>query len=273
MIETVQNNLSCLLNILKFNVENNILFFRITSDLIPFASHLVNQFDWNNYFKDTFSEIGHFVKAHNVRISMHPDQFIVLNSPDEGVFKRSVAEIHYHAQVLDAMNLGNDAKIQLHVGGVYGDKQRSIERFASRFSQLPNTVKKRLVIENDDRLYTVRDCMNIHAVTGIPILFDTFHHQINGSAENFNEAINLVIDTWKPVDGILMVDYSSQSIGYRKGNHAESIDLNDFEKFLKLTSPYDFDIMLEIKDKEASALKAVQLVSNNPQFNIESQIE
>ena len=266
LIETVKNNLSCLLNILKFNVENNLLFFRITSDLIPFASHPVNQFDWINYFKDTFGEIGHFIKAHNIRISMHPDQFIVLNSPDEGVFKRSVAELAYHAQLLDAMNLENDAKIQLHVGGVYRHKQKSIERFALRFSQLPDTVQSRLVIENDDRPYTLQDCISLHAMTGIPILFDSFHHQTNSSGEDFEKAIALITDTWNSDDGIPMVDYSSQSIGNRKGNHAESIDLDDFQTFITVTSPYDFDIMLEIKDKEASALIAIETVKNDPHF-------
>ncbi len=266
LVETVENNLSCLLKILKFNVENAILFFRITSDLVPFASHPINWIDWASHFKEELREIGGFIKANNVRISMHPDQFNVLNSPDENVFERTVAELSYHAQVLDTMNLGEDAKIQLHVGGVYGDKARSMDRYVSRVGQLPKAVRQRLVIENDDRLYTLQDCVSLSSEVGIPVIFDTFHHQLNGSGEGVQEAMVLVGPTWKSVDGIPMVDYSSQSAGQRRGHHAESLDSSDFQQFLHQTSPHDFDIMLEIKDKEASALKAIETLIPDDRF-------
>jgi len=266
LVETVENNLSCLLQILKFNVENDILFFRITSDLVPFASHPINRVDWVSRFAARFQQIGSYIRANNMRISMHPDQFNVLNSPDENVFERTVAELSYHAQVLDTMNLEEDAKIQLHAGGVYGDRARSMDRFVSRVEQLPKAVRRRLVIENDDRLYTLQDCVSLSSGVGIPVIFDTFHHQLNGSGEGLQEAMALVGPTWKPVDGIPMVDYSSQSPGQRRGHHAESLDSIDFQQFLHQTSPHDFDVMLEIKDKEQSALKATETLTSDNRF-------
>ncbi len=266
LIETIQNNLDCLLKILKFNIDHNILFFRITSDLIPFASHPINTFNWIELFDSRFKEVGNFIREHNVRISMHPDQFNIVNARDIEIFRRTVAELEYHALVLDAMQLDRTAKMQIHVGGIYGNKSESMNRFVERYARLPGTVRDRLVIENDDHLYSLADCLNISRQTGIPVLLDTFHHQLNCSGESVGEAIQGVSSTWTAADGLPMVDYSSQGAGDRKGNHAESIDLEDFTQFLSRTKPYDFDVMLEIKDKEASALKAVAIVGEDERF-------
>lgn len=263
LIKTVENNLRCLMEVLEFNVKQNILFFRVTSDLVPFASHPVCKFNWQEHFKKQFEIIGDFIKKHDIRISMHPDQFVLINSLDCKVFKNSVKELVYHAQVLDSLRLDSTAKIQIHVGGVYADKERSSERFISRFESLDEIIRKRLVIENDDKNYCLKDCLHISAETGIPVLFDVFHHEVNNSGETLKEAFKLFTKTWKDENGLPMVDFSSQKVGERKGKHAETIDLQQFEKFLEETKPYNFDVMLEIKDKEKSALKAIKVASHD----------
>jgi UV DNA damage endonuclease len=260
LIVTVENNLNCLMKMLTFNVDHTLLFFRITSDLVPFASHPINRFDWQGYFKRTFEELGDFVKTQGIRISLHPDQFTLINSVNTEVFERSVKELLYHAEVLDLMELDTTAKIQLHVGGVYGDKATSIQRFINRFDALDDRIQRRLVIENDDRLYTLQDCLQIHADTGIPVLFDMYHHKLNNTGETVREAFELFTKTWSEEDGVPMVDYSSQEQGARSGKHAESIGVDQFTQFIEATNEFDFDIMLEIKDKEASALKAVNVL-------------
>jgi UV DNA damage endonuclease len=265
--ETVENNLDCLLKVLRFNEEHKILFFRITSDLVPFASHPVNTFNWQDYFRFEFEEIGDFIRKNRIRISMHPDQFTLINSVDNDIFKRSCKELAYHAQILDLMTLDFSAKIQVHVGGVYGDKMRSMERFVRRYFQLEDRIRRHLVIENDDRLFNLPDCIRINGETQLPVLLDVFHHRINGKGETVNEAVCLSRETWnEKKDGVPMVDYSSQRIGGSARQHAESIDLCRFEDFLKETSPVDFDVMLEIKDKEKSALEAVKAASRDPRF-------
>jgi UV DNA damage endonuclease len=257
--QTVRNNLDCLCKTLDFNVKNNLLFFRITSDLVPFASHPICRFNWQKHFEKEFSEIGENVKTHNVRISMHPDQFTVINSPDDKVFENSCKELAYHTSVLDMMGLDVSEKIQIHVGGVYKDKEKSMRRFVERFDNLEETLARRLVIENDDRLYSLKDCLRISERATIPVLFDVFHHEINSSGETLKEAFTLFTRTWNKKDGIPMVDYSSPSNCGTPRKHAESIDLRHFELFLKETMPFDFDVMLEIKDKEKSAMKAEQV--------------
>jgi len=266
MITTISNNLLCLKKILQYNINHNIFFFRISSDLVPFASHPICIFKWQHYFKNDFKEIGEIINQNKIRISMHPDQFIVLNSIKEDVVKRSINELIYHAEVLDLFNLDFSAKIQLHIGGAYGDKKRSMQRFIDNYLTLNEKIKKRLIIENDDKIYSVKDCLMISEKTHIPVLFDTFHHCLLNYNESIKECIYQIQKTWQQKDGIPMVDYSSQQPNSTKGKHAESIDLIDFIDFINQTKPTDLDIMLEIKNKEKSAQQAEQLLRQDKRF-------
>jgi UV DNA damage endonuclease len=263
LLATVDGNLRCLGEILRYNADHGLLFFRITSDLVPFASHPVCTADWQGAFRERFAELGAFIRDHRMRISMHPDQFILLNAKDPGILDRSVRELAYHAEVLDLLGLDTTAKIQLHVGGVYGDPSASIARFVDRYLGLDEPIARRLAIENDDRRYSVRDCLEIHAETAVPVIFDSLHHRVNSSGEPVAEIFPRVGATWGASDGIPMVDYSSQDPGGRPGRHAATIDLPDFLAFAKEVRPFDVDIMLEIKDKERSALRALAVLEGD----------
>ncbi len=261
LVQTVEKNLACLRRILEYNLEHGFLFFRMSSELVPFASHEINTYNWQQHFQMTFRRLGDFIKKHGMRISMHPDQFVVLNSPDERIVRNSIAELVYQATVMDLMGLDSTAKLQIHAGGVYGDKPSALKRFIQTYQTLPENVKARLVVENDDRLYSLRDCLELNAETGIPILFDNFHHECLHHGEPMAEALQLAAGTWHPQhDGVLMMDYSSQSPGDRKGKHVTSIETDLFREFLTHLHGLDVDIMLEIKDKEASCLRARQVL-------------
>jgi UV DNA damage endonuclease len=264
--EIIESNLKCLQAILEYNLKHDILFFRIGSGLVPFASHHVCEFNWERQYRSEFAKIGEFVTRNRMRVSMHPDQFTLINSLSIDIFRRSVSELAYHAGVLELMNLGDSAKMQIHIGGVYNNKPESIRRFIKRYKQLPEKIKRHLVIENDDRLYTLKDCMQVHDETGVPVLFDVFHHSINNNSESIAACMPIFAETWKKKDGIPMVDYSLQQKLSRKGAHAMSISVLNFKKFLKITKDYDFDIMLEIKDKQKSALKAVEIAKQDTRF-------
>jgi UV DNA damage endonuclease len=263
---TVAGNLECLQKILAWNQDHRILFFRITSDLVPFASHSVCISPWQDQFRDELAATGRFIRSHEIRISMHPDQFIVLNARNEGIVERSIAELGYHAKVLDLMGLDTTAKIQLHIGGVYGNREESLNRFIRVYGGLDHAIIKRLVVENDEQRFSADDCLTIHDQTGIPVLFDVFHHSCNNRGESMMEILPLIRKTWSTHDGIPMVDYSSQHPGKRIGSHADHIVPYDFKEFLDQSLPYDLDIMLEIKDKEESALIAVDIADNDPRF-------
>ncbi|MEM4219060.1 MAG: UV DNA damage repair endonuclease UvsE [Candidatus Micrarchaeia archaeon] len=260
MKEKISNNLSCLKKILEYNVKNGLLFFRISSDIVPFASHPICKFNWQKYFSKEFKEIGKYIKENDIRISMHPDQFVLINAKDKRIIESSIRELNYHCDVLDLMGLDSTAKVQIHVGGVYGNKEESIKRFIENYKKLPNKIKKRLVIENDERNYSLKDCVAIYQETGIPVLFDSFHHLCLNNGETRREGVEIAMDTWKEKDGVLMTDYSSQEKNAKIGTHAKHIDIEDFKRYIEETKNLDFDIMLEIKDKEKSALKAKKLI-------------
>ncbi len=258
LLSKVSSNLTCLEKILDFNKKKGIGFFRISSDLIPFASHPICRVDWEKDFKETFIKLGEFILKNHMRVSMHPDQFVVINSKNKDVVKNSIKELDYHCRLLDIMKMPPRAKIQIHAGGVYGNKKQSIKRFLREYGSLNKDIKKRLVIENDDRSYSVRDCLEISARTGVPVVYDTLHQTLNGDKSTHKSIMRETGKTWKRKDGIPMVDYSTQLSGGRPGRHALTIDTENFKKFLSQTGKYDFDLMLEIKDKEKSALRALK---------------
>ena len=165
-----------------------------------------------------------------------------------------------HDRFLDALELDYDAKVQIHVGGLYGDKDASVARFVRNYETLSENIRHRLVIENDDRLFSLLNCLAIHRATGIPVLLDVFHHHCFNNGETLQEALRFALSTWREKDGIPMVDYSVQQEGARRGKHRESINVRDFSAFLGETRGLEFDLMFEIKDKENSALTALNIV-------------
>lgn len=264
--ETVKNNLDCLEKILQYNVEHDFLFFRITSDLVPFASHEVCDFNWQDYFSEDLKKIGDYIKKNGIRISMHPGQYTVLNSKKEDVRQRAVEDLKYHRDVLDGMDLDPTAKINIHVGGVYGEKEKSMNRFVEVYEPLDPSIKKRLIVENDEKSYTIRDCLWISEKTGTPVTVDNLHHELNNNGEKLKEVIEQARKTWKEKDGPPVVHYSSQMSDGKPGMHADSIDMDYFTDFLQRTKPHQFDLILEIKDKEKSALKAMDKVRKGKRF-------
>lgn len=123
LLELISHNLNSLENIIEYNIKNNIKLFRISSDLIPFGSSPINTLSWWEIFSSQFSEIGKKIKTSGMRVSMHPGQYTVLNSPNIEVVDRAIDDLNYHTKVLDSIGVGSEHKIVLHIGGVYNDKK------------------------------------------------------------------------------------------------------------------------------------------------------
>jgi UV DNA damage endonuclease len=265
LFSTVKSNLECILKTLEFNQRNELLYYRI-ADFIPFASHPVSLAlkEILDFFQDELDEIGAYIRKHSFRIAMHPGQYTILNSPRKEVVDNATKELLYNTLVLDRMGLNSTAKVQIHVGGVYGEKSTAIKRFIRNYLKMPSNIQNRLAIENDDRLFDLQDCLAIHKAIKIPVIFDVFHHSIKNNNEDVVQAIQQAQETWEEAfDGILMLDWSSQQPESKAGKHANSIDISRFQAFIQLTRNFDFDIMLEIRDKEQSALKAIKVLRDN----------
>ncbi len=262
--ETLAGNLACLEEIVRWNAAHGLLFLRITSDLVPLASHPDNKFAWGEEFAEEFAKIGNYIRRFKMRISMHPGQYTLLNSPRAEVVAAALTDLRYHAQVLSLLGLDNTAKIQIHVGGVYKNKKRSIISFLRAVDRLPPEIRARLVVENDERFYTLADVLQIHRESQIPVVFDVFHHELNSDGKSIPEALEAQAETWSAEDGLPIVDYSSPLPGGRPGSHAIRLHEPHFLRFLEESRPHDFDLMLEVKDKERSALRALELAQEDP---------
>src|SRR5574344_709780 len=166
LISLIKYNLETLDKILDYNFEHGIFLFRISSGFIPFASHPINKINWCKIFKKELLALGEKTKKYGMRLSMHPGQYTTLTTFDKDVLKRSIRDLQYQASVLDCMGLNSSNKIILHVGGKYDDKQKSMGRFIKEYKKLPQNIKNRLTIENDDRNYTAKDVLYISKKTG-----------------------------------------------------------------------------------------------------------
>ena len=253
--ETVAQNLQCLEEILLWNMRHGVMFFRITSDLVPFGSHEVNTYAWQNEFRAEFARIGAQIRDLGMRVSLHPGQYTLLNALRPDVVESSIADLQYHVDLFDLMGLDRTHKVQIHVGGVYGDRAASLERFVAAYRGLPQEIRARLVIENDERLYGLEDCLALADELGVPVVFDVFHHSILNNGEELAPAVERVARTWREEDGGLIIDYSDQEPDARVGAHSTTIDVASFQAFVAKLPTRDVDVMLEVKDKQASVLK------------------
>lgn len=263
LLSLIQSNLESLDKTLEYNIQNGIKLFRISSDIIPFGSHPVNTLIWWETFNDKLKGIGHKALSNGVRLSMHPGQYTVLNSPNEEVVARAVDDLRYHARFLDTLGLGKEHKIVLHIGGIYGDKAAAVKRFIQQYRYLDANIQRRLVIENDDRQYAISEVLSIGVSEGIPVVFDNLHHQVN--PDNTRSEIEWIVacrNTWKPGDGPQKLHYSQQDAGKRPGSHSATLDVDGFLQFYTRLPKQDTDIMVEVKDKNLSATKCMNAIAS-----------
>jgi UV DNA damage endonuclease len=256
----LEENLKDLKNILLHNVKNNIYMFRISSDIVPLGSHKINSFHWSSCYEEKLREIGAFAKINSMRLSMHPGQYTVINSPIEDIVIKSIKDLEYHCKFLDSLTIDYTNKIVLHIGGVYGDKTSAKLRFISNFQRLSDSLKKRLVIENDEKNFSLDDVLEISNSINIPVIYDNLHNICYGDNNyNINEIYKKVKATWKPEDGSMKVHYSQQAEGKKRGAHSSTIFTKGFLNYYDEVKEFNPDIMLEVKDKDISAIKCIAL--------------
>ncbi|MFV0351171.1 MAG: UV DNA damage repair endonuclease UvsE [Oscillospiraceae bacterium] len=260
----IGHNLQALHSMLIYNHQNGIKMFRLSSDIIPFATSAAATLNWEELFAQELEQLQNFIAQSDIRISMHPGQYTVINSPIKDVVTRAKEDLDYHARLLDALTPLASSKIILHVGGVYGDKKAALERFIQNYRTLPLKVTRRLVIENDERCYTAEEVLDLCKTLNAPAVFDNLHNLINPSANPLDEAlwIKQFAATWGKNDGRQKIHYSQQAVDKRPGSHSPTIYFRPFLAFCEALQGQDVDIMLEVKDKNLSAVKCINCTQN-----------
>ncbi len=251
LLEITKNNLDSLYEIIKYNVKNNFHFYRLTSKLVPLATHDKVNFDYITPLLDEYKKIGKLINDNNIRVDTHPDQYAVLNSMDSKIVKNTVEILEYHYKIMDAIGI-KDKIIILHVGSSACGKKASITRFINNFNKLPDHIKKCIAVENDDKVYNIKDVLELCHKINVPMVLDYHHFICNNEKEDINDYLKEIIDTW---DGKLpKMHFSSPKSKLKKEfrSHSDYINKECFIKFINILKKQDkdIDIMLEAKAKD-----------------------
>ncbi|MDQ1472480.1 MAG: damage endonuclease [Bryobacterales bacterium] len=257
--------------------EKGINMYRMSSDLAPYVTH-PDMPQFHSMIKDSSRELretGARARSLGLRLSFHPSQYVVLNSKDEALAAKSMWDVETQAEILDSMELGPEAVIVIHVGGVYGDRHSGCERWVRIFERLSKGAQSRLVLENDDLRYGPADVLWVHERTGVRLIFDHQHFWcFNPEGVGLEEAARAMLHTW-PSGTVPKIHFSSPRTELREierrnrktgksetvlveplaTQHADFVNPFEFATFMRSVADLEFDVMLESKSKDVSLLR------------------
>lgn len=259
LINVSRSNLNSLYSILKYNIKNNITFYRMTSSLIPLATHPEVFFNYREIFYKYFSYIGEYINANNIRIDTHPDHFNVINSLNSKVVEDTKRNLLFHVNLFEDLNY-KKGKMILHVGSKSGGIEESSNRFIKNFKSYPKDITSKIILENDDKSFTALDTLKICETLKIPMVFDYHHHKCNPCSDNLYNILNKFINTWENEELNPKIHFSSPRENKLDRKHADFINAIEFANFLEVCKIFntDLDIMLEAKMKDLSLFKLVK---------------
>ena len=257
--QVIAANLASLRAILDWNLRHGIHFFRIASSLIPFASHERFPIDWRREFAGELAEIRAFAAGFGMRLTTHPGQYTVLNSPHEHVVANAVAELEYHAALLERLD-PDAGTMTLHVGGAFGDRERALHRFVAGAERLSPVARRRVAVENDDRLFDADDALWAARAIGAPMVFDVFHHRCLHRRASWDEALPELLETavatWGERVPKLHLSSARTPGSTRHADHVAPEDLQALTDAMgRLSSGRLYDLMVEAKAKERAVLR------------------
>lgn len=251
------SNLKDLETIIKYNIENNIHFYRITSALIPLVTHPeVGYWGHREFLKKDFQYVGKLINNSKMRVDTHPDEFNVINSINPKVVENTKINLLRQAEWFEDFkyDLG---KMVIHIGGATNGKKAGLERFITNFATFPYEVKSKIIIENDDKTYTAQETLNLCNELNLPMVLDVHHHNCNNKDDNIYDLIPDIFATWKNEKLPPKLHFSSPRDGENDRKHSDFINAQDFVNFLENIKHFntDIDIMLECKEKDLALFK------------------
>lgn len=259
--ELALQNVKDLYKILEWNSNNKFNFYRLSSDILPWASeYKFEEMPDHDQIVAWLAKCGKFAKDTNQRLTSHPGPFNKLTSSDDRITNIAIRDLEIHGWIHDKLGLEQSpfAKINIHVGATYGNKESACDNFCRNFEKLSDSVRNRLTVENDDKasLYSTLDLYNfIHKRINIPIVFDYHHHKFCDGGQSEHEALALAVSTWgstKPA-----THYSESRSKEQNDPKIKPQAHSDFIKQLPNTYEFDIDVMVEAKMKEKAVSSAL----------------
>ncbi|WP_205501065.1 UV DNA damage repair endonuclease UvsE [Rufibacter psychrotolerans] len=247
--------------IIDWNIKHKILLYRMSSDMVPWMSEyqIADLPDYEK-IRAVLKRCGEKAAQAGLRLTYHPGPFNVLATNSEQVLTKTIKELGQHAEVMDLLHLPHSpfAKINIHVGGAYGDKESALARFAENYTNLPDNVRTRLTVENDDKvnMFSVRDLLWLHQQTNIPVVFDYFHHEFCTGGLSEEEAFLAAVETW-PQEVTPVVHFSSPKKKYEDPAAVQTAHADYIYSHVKRYG-HDVDIMFEAKAKDEAVMRYLQ---------------
>ncbi|KAI0533794.1 UV-endonuclease UvdE [Xylaria digitata] len=255
-----------IVKMLRWNDRYGIKFMRLSSEMFPFASHEEYGYKLAPFASDVLAEAGRVAGQLGHRLTTHPGQFTQLGSPRKEVVKNAVRDLEYHNEMLSLLRLpeqlNRDAVIIIHMGGVFGDKAATLDRFREEYGKLSDGIKARLVLENDDVSWTVHDLLPICEELNIPFVLDYHHHNIMFDKDKIREGTKDIMDLYPRIKATWDWKGITQKMHYSEPC-PEAVTPRQRRKHrprvLTLPPcPDDMDLMIEAKDKEQAVFKLMR---------------
>lgn len=255
-VELGKQNLIDCIEMMKWNRENSISSFRLSSEMLPHYNNPNTESYEMSLFVDLFETIGKLSIEYDQKITFHPDQFNVLSSNNVDVILNTYRDLKYHADMMNMMSISDRrGVINIHLGGVYGDKECAMRRWMENFDDMDSIVKKYLTIENDEKSYSIEDCLFIAEECNIPVVFDVHHHECyellhpNDRIISIEESIERSIEIFDNLDKEYLFHISSQRENARIGTHSDYIDKIPIE-LIEICKTKKIFVDIEAKMKE-----------------------
>ncbi|AKL78179.1 MULTISPECIES: UV DNA damage repair endonuclease UvsE [Bacillus] len=264
LLSVTKANLTNTLRTIHYVISHGIPLYRFSSSIVPLATHPDVLWDFVTPFRQEFREIGGLVRKYDLRTSFHPNQFTLFTSPKQEITANAVKDMAYHYDMLDAMGIADRSVINIHVGGAYGDKQSALGRFRVNLKELPDVIKQRMTLENDDKTYTSEETLSVCEQEGIPFVFDYHHFYANPTDDaDLDDILPRMIKTWQRIGLKPKVHLSSPKSESAIRSHADYVDANFILPVLERFRQWDTDIdfMIEAKEKDRALLRLVEELS------------
>lgn len=268
----ILTNLHNFNKIIDYNIENKVSFYRMTHNILPLASLKNINYDYQKY-ELNWKKIGNKIKKNKMRIDAHPDHFLVLNSQKEEVVENSIRILENHLLIFKMLDI--NGKVILHLGTNLPSKEEALKRFQENFLKLRDELKQIIILENDDKTYTVSDTLKVCENLHIPMVLDYHHFNCNHlKKEKIVNLLPRIIKTWENNSLNPKMHFSSPKNSKEKRTHHFYIDYRSFIKFLNLLKPLniDIDIMLECKGKDEALFKLLRQLKHYKPFKLKKNI-
>ena len=255
--------------VLKYNYDNKIKFYRMTHTMFPLLTHPSININYKEVFKEDFKRLKEKINKYNIRIDTHPDEFCLLTSDKDIVTNNSIDILKFHLEIFKL--LGINGRCVLHIGSSKPTKYEALLRFKDNFNKLSNELKNLIILENDDKTYTVSDTLTLCEELKIPMVLD-YHHFICNHEKNekINKLLPRIIKTWDNTNLNPKMHFSTALNSKQKRNHSTYLNYNFFIKFLKLLKPLntDIDIMLEAKGRDEALFRLIRQLKFYKDFKV-----